>query len=200
MQILVVEDDADIRLTLEQNLIDAGYVVMVAETAAEAIRLAGVQRPDLVLLDLMLPDRPGSEVCRALRGNPDTREVPVIMVTARGGEEDRIDGFGHGADDYVAKPFSMQELLLRIEAMLRRRRPAPPASARIDSATAVIREQIRVWNGFSLNHLDRGEWSDCQEICRTILRRYSGSLTPPEVATLLDRIRRCTDKLGTYLP
>ena len=200
MQILVVEDDTDIRLTLEQNLSDAGYVVLVAGTAGEAIRLASVSTPDLVLLDLMLPDRPGSDVCRALRGNPTTHDVPVIMVTARTGEDDRIEGFEQGADDYVAKPFSMQELLLRVEAMLRRRRPAAPSVPRVDSATAVVREQIRVWDGFSQNHFERGEWRDCQEICRTILRRYSESLTPAEVASLLDRIRRCTDQLGGYAP
>ena len=200
MQILVVEDDTDIRLALEQNLSDAGYAVLAAGTAGEAIRLAGVSRPDLVLLDLMLPDRPGTDVCRMLRNNPDTRDVPVIMVTARANEDDRIEGFEHGADDYVAKPFSMQELLLRIEAMLRRRRPPAPSVPHVDSATAVVREQIRVWNGFSLNHLDRGEWRDCQEICRTILRRYSESLTPAEVGSLLERIRRCTDKLGGYIP
>lgn len=210
MQILLVEDDPDIRITLEQNLKDAGYVVSAAATAAEALRLSLASMPDLVLLDLMLPDRPGAEVCRALRANPTTRDVPVIMVTARSGEDDRIAGFEQGADDYIGKPFSMRELMLRIEAVLKRSRlasttaPGPVAAAaplpkRIDSLWATAREQIRVWEGFSANHLERGEWQECQEICRTIVRRYADQLTPAEAAVLHDRIRRCEEELVTAI-
>lgn len=206
VQILLVEDDPDIRITLEQNLEDAGYVVCAAETAEDALRLAQASIPDLVLLDLMLPDRPGSEVCRTLRADPTTRAVPVIMVTARSSEDDRIAGFEQGADDYIGKPFSMRELLLRIEAVLRRNRPPLPvvapaavrpvaAPTRIDSVYAAAREQIRVWDGFSANHFERGEWQECQEICRTILRRYADQLTPAETAVLHDRVRRCDEKL-----
>ena len=194
MQILVVEDDPDIRLTLEQNLGDAGYVVCATGTASDALRLANASRPDLVLLDLMLPDRPGTEVCRVLRVNPVTRGVPVIMVTARSGEDDRIAGLEHGADDYVQKPFSMRELLLRVEAVLKRNRGREPA-VRIDPQFAAAREQIRVWDGFSANHFERGEWRECQEICRTILRRYAEQLTPPETALFHERIRRCADRV-----
>jgi len=196
MQILVVEDDPDIRLTLEQNLGDAGYVVCATGTASDALRMASASRPDLVLLDLMLPDRPGTEVCRALRANPATRAVPVIMVTARAGEDERIAGLEHGADDYVQKPFSMRELLLRVEAVLKRTRShEPDTGVRLDAQYTAAREQIRVWGGFSANHLERGEWRECQEICRTILRRYADQLTPPEVALLHERIRHCTDKV-----
>ena len=194
MQILVVEDDPDIRTALEQNLGDAGYVVAAAGTAGEALRLAEMSAPDLVLLDLMLPDRPGEEVCRALRGSPRTRDVAVIMVTARSGERDRVAGLEQGADDYVEKPFSMRELLLRIEAVLKRTRAVsgkPPGQ----SEFAAAREQIRVWEGFSANHFERSEWQECQEICRTILRRYPDQLTAPEVALLHDRIRRCSDRI-----
>lgn len=120
MQILVVEDDPDIRGVLERNLGEAGYVVHSAETGGEALRLVEAFAPDLVLLDLMLPDRSGGDVCRALRENPNTRTVPVIMVSALAGEANRVAGLEHGADDYVQKPFSMRELLLRIEAVLRR--------------------------------------------------------------------------------
>jgi DNA-binding response OmpR family regulator len=194
MQILVVEDDPDIRMALEQNLGDAGYVVSAAATAGEALRLAAASTPDLVLLDLMLPDRPGSEVCRALRINPLTREIPVIMVSARAGEDQRVAGLEQGADDYVQKPFSMRELLLRIEAVLKRVRQSS-AKPRVDSEWANAREQIRVWEGFSANHFERGEWQECQEICRTILRRYGEQLTPPEMASLHDRIRRCDDRI-----
>jgi DNA-binding response OmpR family regulator len=199
MQILVVEDDPDIRLTLEQNLGDAGYVVCATGTASEALRLATASRPDLVLLDLMLPDRPGTEVCRVLRANPVTRTVPVIMVTARAGEDDRIAGLEHGADDYVQKPFSMRELLLRVEAVLKRNRGREP-EVRVDGQYAAAREQIRVWDGFSANHFARGEWRECQEICRTILRRYGDQLTPPELAHFHERIRRCADNLDAAPP
>ncbi len=197
MQILVVEDDPDIRTALEQNLGDVGYVVSAAGTAREALRLAALSPPDLVLLDLMLPDRPGSDVCRALRTDPRTRTVPVIMLSARSGEEDRVAGLEQGADDYVQKPFSMRELLLRIEAVLKRSRPAPRAP-HVDSELATAREQIRVWEGFSLNHFERGEWEECQEICRTILRRHSDQVTQPEAALLLDRIRRCDEFLDRH--
>jgi len=202
MQILVVEDDPDIRLTLEQNLGDAGYIVCATGTATDALRLANASRPDLVLLDLMLPDRPGTEVCRVLRANPVTRAIPVIMVTARAGEDDRIAGLEHGADDYVQKPFSMRELLLRIEAVLKRNRSREAqlhgqvhGDVRVDAQYAAAREQIRVWDGFSANHFERGEWRECQEICRTILRRYAEQLTPPEMAVFHERIRRCADKV-----
>lgn len=194
MRILVVEDDPDIRSTLEQILGDAGYAVSAVGTASEALRLVAASLPDLVLLDLMLPDRPGGEVCRALRADPRTHAVPVIMVTARAGEEGRVAGLEQGADDYVEKPFSMRELLLRIEAVLKRNR-RPAARPRIDSGWATAREQIRVWDGFSANHFERGEWEECQEICRTILRRYGDYVTAPEIALLHDRIRRCDDKL-----
>ena len=198
MQILVVEDDPDIRLTLEQNLGDAGYVVCATGTATDALRLANASRPDLVLLDLMLPDRPGTEVCRVLRANPVTRGIPVIMVTARANEDDRIAGLEHDADDYVQKPFSMRELLLRVEAVLKRNRSREPAlrtETRVDAQYAAAREQIRVWEGFSANHLERGEWRECQEICRTILRRYAEQLTPPEMALFHERIRRCAEEV-----
>jgi DNA-binding response OmpR family regulator len=216
MQILLVEDDPDIRITLEQNLEDAGYVVSAAATAEDALRLALASTPDLVLLDLMLPDRPGAEVCQTLRANPATRAVPVIMVTARSSEDDRIAGFEQGADDYIGKPFSMRELMLRIEVVLKRNRaaaPAPPGPlvsaapaagaglpGRIDSVWAAAREQIRVWDGFSVNHFARGEWQECQEICRTIVRRYGDQLTSAESAVLDDRIRRCEEKLVALVP
>ena len=119
--ILIVEDEVDLANTLEYNLQRQGYQTMTAHTGNEALNLArGGQVPDLVLLDIMLPDVPGTEVCRHLRQHPDTREVPVIMVTAKGEEIDRVVGFEVGADDYVTKPYSVRELMLRVRAILRR--------------------------------------------------------------------------------
>jgi len=119
-RILVVEDEQDLQQVLAYNLKQAGHDAVVTKLGAEGLRLAREQRPDLVLLDLMLPDVPGTEVCKQLKESPSTRGVPVMMLTAKGEEIDRVVGFELGADDYVVKPFSVRELLLRIQAILRR--------------------------------------------------------------------------------
>jgi len=121
-RILVVEDEQDLQQVLEYNLRQAGHEVTVTKLGNEGVKLAREQRPDLVLLDLMLPDISGTEVCKQLKEHPTTRTTPVIMLTARGEEIDRVVGFELGADDYVVKPFSVRELLLRIQAILRRGR------------------------------------------------------------------------------
>ena len=119
-RILVVEDEQDLRQVLEYNLRDAGHEVVAFGEGRKAMAWAAEETPDLVLLDLMLPDVSGLEVCRALKAGKNTRDVPVVMVTARGEEIDRVVGFELGADDYVVKPFSVRELLLRLRAVLRR--------------------------------------------------------------------------------
>ncbi len=120
--ILVVEDEVDLVHTLEYNLQKEGYRTQSATTGESAIEaLRGDELPDLVILDLMLPDLPGTDVCRRLRNDETTREIPVLMLTARGEETDRVVGFEAGADDYVVKPFSVRELMLRVRALLRRR-------------------------------------------------------------------------------
>jgi two-component system phosphate regulon response regulator PhoB len=116
----VVEDELDLQQVLAYNLKQAGHDIVVTKLGAEGLRFAREQRPDLVLLDLMLPDVPGTEVCKQLKESPATRGVPVMMLTAKGEEIDRVVGFELGADDYVVKPFSVRELLLRIQAILRR--------------------------------------------------------------------------------
>lgn len=118
--VLIVEDERDLVDLLSFNLRNAGFEVEVAATAADALVATGGRTFDLVLLDLMLPDLPGTDVCKKLKASPRTRSMPVIMVTARGEEVDRVVGFELGADDFVTKPFSMRELLLRIRAVLRR--------------------------------------------------------------------------------
>ncbi len=119
-RILVVEDESDLQQVLGYNLRQAGHEVTSATRGDDGLRLARELRPDLVLLDLMLPDLPGTEVCKTLKENPSTRTIPIIMLTARGEEIDRVVGFELGADDYVVKPFSVRELMLRIQAILRR--------------------------------------------------------------------------------
>ncbi len=120
--ILVVDDEQDLIETLRYSLEREGYATLSARSGAAALTCLGQpQIPDLVLLDWMLPDMSGTEVCRSLRMTERTRKVPVIMVSARSEEIDRVVGFELGADDYVTKPFSVRELLLRIKAILRRR-------------------------------------------------------------------------------
>jgi two-component system phosphate regulon response regulator PhoB len=145
-RILVVDDEADIRSVLDYNLRAAGHDVLVAERAHEGVRLVREQRPDLVLLDLMLPDMSGTEVCRAIKDDAGTRAIPVIMLTARGEEIDRVVGFELGADDYVTKPFSIRELMLRIRAVLRRQDPKPKLPALVEFGSLRIdRDAHRVW-------------------------------------------------------
>jgi two-component system phosphate regulon response regulator PhoB len=147
VRILVIEDERDLQQVLEYNLRQAGYEVGQALRAADGLRQARERRPDLVILDLMLPDQPGTEVCKALKADPATRGVPILMLTARGEEVDRVVGFELGADDYVVKPFSVRELLLRIQAVLRRGAPAADAGeAPIEfGKLRVDRAAHRVW-------------------------------------------------------
>src|SRR5262252_8634740 len=123
--ILVVEDERDLQRVLTYNFKQAGFDVVSAPDGETALRAVKEERFDLIILDLMLPDLPGTEVCRRLKQNRETSGVPVIMVTARGEEVDRIVGFELGADDYVVKPFSVRELILRARAILRRADGAP---------------------------------------------------------------------------
>ncbi len=125
--ILVVDDEPDISALVAYHLARESYRVRTASSGPEAIRAAEVERPDLVILDLMLPGMSGLQVLEELRKRPETQEIPVILLTARREEQDRITGLRLGADDYVAKPFSPQELILRVGAVLRRVQQAPPA-------------------------------------------------------------------------
>jgi two-component system, OmpR family, phosphate regulon response regulator PhoB len=124
-RILVVDDEADIVALVAYHLAKAGYRVSTAATGADALGLARQERPALLVLDLMLPDHSGLEVLEQLRADEGTRGVAVLLLTARKEEQDRIRGLSLGADDYLTKPFSPQELVLRVGAILRRVRAAP---------------------------------------------------------------------------
>lgn len=121
--ILVVEDDAAIATLLKYNLEQEGYAVSMAHDGEEALIQVKESKPDLILLDWMLPLIPGIEVCRQLRREPDFRTTPIIMITAKGEEADKLRGLNSGADDYITKPFSPAEVSARIRAVLRRANP-----------------------------------------------------------------------------
>jgi DNA-binding response OmpR family regulator len=119
-RVLIVEDEPDIRDLLGFHLEREGYLVSTARTGADALRQIATSPPDLVLLDLMLPEVDGLEVCRRLRREPRTTSLPIVMLTAKGEETDRVLGLEMGADDYVVKPFSPKEVVARVRAVLRR--------------------------------------------------------------------------------
>ncbi|HKV69672.1 MAG TPA: response regulator [Gemmatimonadales bacterium] len=127
-RVLVVDDEPDITALVAYHLAKAGYRVSTAASGVEALNAVREERPDLVVLDLMLPGRSGFDVLAELRGRPETKDVGVVLLTAKKDEPDRIKGLSLGADDYLAKPFSPQELVLRVGAVLRRL-TAPAVSA-----------------------------------------------------------------------
>ena len=149
-KILIVEDDPDIRELLRFNLEKAGYTLFLAEDGEKALTLARKHSPDIILLDLMLPGVDGLEVCRTLKKDPELQRIPVIMVTAKGEEMDRVVGLELGADDYVVKPFSLREVVLRIRKILDRgeRQTAPsilkadPLVLDLDAHTARLDDQF----------------------------------------------------------
>jgi two-component system phosphate regulon response regulator PhoB len=145
--ILIVDDEQDLLDTLEYNLQQAGYSTRTAVTGRAALAAAAEHPlPELVILDLMLPDLPGTEVCRTLRSEADTRDIPVLMLTAKGEEIDRVVGFEVGADDYVVKPFSVRELLLRVGAILRRGRTETDGDRVVSfGCMRLDRERHRLW-------------------------------------------------------
>lgn len=127
---LVVEDEPDIAALVAYQLAHAGYGVRTASTGEQALRALDTDPPDLVILDLMLPQLSGTDVLRTIRSRGETRRLPVVILTARDEEEDKVEGFELGADDYIAKPFSPRELVLRVEAVLRRAEANTPATPR----------------------------------------------------------------------
>ena len=126
--VLVVEDESDVVDLLRYNLNRAGFSVLIANDGLQGLEMARKHRPDIIVLDLMLPEMTGQAVCKSLKSDPHTEQLPIVMLTAKGEPEERVNGLELGADDYVTKPFSPRELVLRVQALLRRVR----ASARND--------------------------------------------------------------------
>ena len=143
--ILVVDDEEDIRELVAMQLRREGFTARTASDGPEALSLATRLRPSLILLDLMLPGMSGTEVCRRLRAEPATAGIPVIMLTARSEEIDRVVGFEVGADDYVVKPFSTRELVLRVRAVLRRGTAVPEGGEVVAGPLRIDAAQHRAW-------------------------------------------------------
>lgn len=140
--VLVIEDEKDIVDLIEYHLKQSGFSVLKALDGPTGLELAKKNRPSLVILDLMLPGMDGKDICRALKSNPLTRSIPILMLTAKTEEVDRLIGFELGADDYVTKPFSPRELVLRVKAILRRKE-APVEGEKIIQAGDLLIDMDR---------------------------------------------------------
>ena len=171
--VLVVEDEAALSELLRYNLEKEGYRVSVATDGEEALVVAAEEAPDLVVLDWMLPKAPGVEVCRRLRARQETRNTPIVMLTARVEETDRIRGLDTGADDYITKPFSMSELLARLRAVMRRIRPGLADDKIVCGDIVMDRAQHRVKRDGREVHLGPTEFRILDHLMRHPGRVFS---------------------------
>ncbi len=162
-RIMVVEDEDALCALLEYNLKKEGFEVSISRNGEEALALLRDDKPDLLLLDWMLPHVSGIEICRQLRARAETRDLPIIMLTARSEEDDRIRGLDTGADDYLTKPFSMTELFARVRAVLRRTRPTLAGDVATFGDVVLDRETRRVRRADREVHLGPTEFRllDC---------------------------------------
>lgn len=171
--ILVVEDEESLALLLRYNLESEGYHVEVSDRGDEAELKLREAVPDLLLLDWMLPGLSGIELCRRLRAREETRSLPVIMLTARGEETERIRGLSTGADDYVVKPFSVPELMARVRAMLRRAKPEVVSKLLLAGDIELDRETHRVRRSAREIHLGPTEFKLLEFLMQSPGRVYS---------------------------
>jgi two-component system, OmpR family, phosphate regulon response regulator PhoB len=173
MRILIAEDEEPLTLLLRYNLEAEGYTVESVARGDEAELRLREEVPDLVLLDWMLPGLSGIELCRRIRLRRDTERLPVIMLTARGEEADRVRGLATGADDYITKPFSVPELLARVRALLRRTKPGHVASLLVAGDIELDRETHRVRRGGKELHLGPTEFKLLQFLMQSPGRVFS---------------------------
>ena len=206
-RVLIVEDEKDVREMLRLNLKMGGFDVLEAQNGAEGLAIAKAELPSVVILDLMMPEMSGMEVCRALRRNPATSRIPILMLTAKSTEGDKVAGLEVGADDYVTKPFSPRELLLRVRAVARRQpdqgvsKPAPVKAGGIEldrsSMTATIGSKKLVLTSTEYRLLDllvrRAGTILSREVLLSEVWGYQASLDTRTVDT---HVRRLRDKLG----
>ena len=203
-KILVIEDEKDVADLLALNLRKAGFRISVAADGVNGLQKAREDRPDFIVLDLMLPGMPGLEVCKILRSDPFTSEIPILMLTAKAEEVDRIVGLEFGADDYVTKPFSPREIGLRIRAILRRGEPPADSLAAGPIWMDPARHEVRV-DGKPV-HLTSLEF----KLLRTLLQRRGrvqdrdrllnevwGYESVIDTRTVDTHVRRLREKLGS---
>ena len=173
--ILVVEDEEPIQILLRYNLEAEGYRVRVSADGEDVSFLINDERPDLMILDWMLPGISGIEVCRLMRVKPETRDIPIIMLTARGEEAERVRGPATGADDYMVKPFSVKELMARVQTILRRAKPEAVADQIILGEIVFNRKTRRVSRGSRDINLSPTEFRLLEKLMQNPGRVYSRS-------------------------
>ncbi len=172
-RILIVEDEEPLTMLLRYNLEAEGYDVETAARGDEADTKLRETTPDLVVLDWMLPGLSGIELCRRLRARPETRQLPIIMLTARGEESEKVRGLATGADDYIVKPFSVPELLARVGALLRRTKPEHVATRLAAGDLELDRETFRVRRGGEELHLGPTEFKLLEYLMQSPGRVFS---------------------------
>ena len=207
-RVLIIEDDKDILNLVAWHLKAADYEVLKAEDGVSGLETALREKPDLVVLDLMLPGMDGLDVCKTLKRNKETGAMPIIMLTARGEEADRIVGLELGADDYVVKPFSPRELVLRVQAVMRRAAaPAPAQDVLAEEGIAVDVQAHRVWIDGEEVVLTATEFKLLSELMHNrgrvltrdrLLDRVWGYQFEGYARTVDTHIRRLRQKLGPY--
>lgn len=206
--IAIVEDEVDILNLLRFNFESAGYTVLTALEGTEAVSMIRRELPDLVLLDIMLPGKDGFDVCKAVKSDERTKGIPVIMLTARGEEVDRIVGLELGADDYVVKPFSPRELVLRVKAVLRRTEsPETTEAAWVQDQLRVELDSHRVFINDQEVYLTATEFKLLAELIGSkgrvqtrdqLLNNVWGYQFEGYARTVDTHVRRLRQKLGPY--
>jgi len=213
-RILIIDDELDLHKLLLFNLREAGFEAEAVATAAEGLAAASRMQPAVIVLDLMLPDLSGTEVCRRLRADPALSDVGVLMLTARGDEYDRVLGFEVGADDYVVKPFSVRELVLRVRALVRR-----SSERRVARSAADVGSRL-TWRGLSLDPVRHRVYADGNELTlrpleyklislllehpgrvftrAQLLSEVWGITADVNTRTVDTHVRRLREKLGDY--
>lgn len=171
--ILLIEDEEPIQILLRYNLEAEGYRVRVSAQGEDVMFLVGEERPDLIVLDWMLPGLSGIEVCKLVRSKAETRDIPIIMLTARSEESERVRGLTTGADDYLVKPFSVPELLARIKTILRRLNPDAVAEQLTAGDLVLDRRTKRVLRGARDINLSPTEFRLLEQLMRNPGRVYS---------------------------
>ena len=207
-KVLIIEDEKDLAELLAFNLEKEGYATTCVHDGKLGLERAGIDQPDLILLDLMLPGLLGTEVCKALRKEPRTARIPIIMITAKGDEIDRVVGFEVGADDYIVKPFSMREVALRVKAVMRRLDPDTTAvdadilmigditvdKKRHTVASAGADIELTSTEFKLLLHL--AEQKECVQSREQLLQRVWGYNSSADTRTVDTHVTRLRSKLG----